>query len=147
MLAFFIKSKKQFLIKNDMIKLYNKKRCLMKKIKTILFATLIMLSPTLVLASEGVTVGDEEVQEMSSKYIELTDARLNLELTSEQKKEMTDIMVNYVYEFKEASDTEEAKELEESFTDDIRDALNEKQWGIVSTEIKKKEKENVEKIK
>lgn len=119
----------------------------MEKIRTILFATLILLSPTLVLASEGVTVGKEEVQEMSAKYIELTDAQLNLGLTDEQKREMTAIMVDYVYEFKEADNIEVARTLEEKFTNDIRDVLNEEQWGIVSIEIAKKEKENIEKIK
>lgn len=110
----------------------------MKKIRTILFATLILLSPTLVLASEGVTVGEEEVQEMSAKYIGLTDTQLNLGLTDEQKREMTTIMVDYVYEFKEADNTEVARTLEEKFTNDIRDVLNEEQWEIVSTEMENK---------
>lgn len=113
----------------------------MKKIRTILFATLILLSPTLILASEGVTIGEEEVQEMSAKYIELTDTQLNLDLTDEQKREMTTIMVDYVHEFKEADNTEVARSLEEKFTNDIRDVLNEEQWEIVSTEIENKEKE------
>lgn len=119
----------------------------MKKIKTILFSILILLSPTLVLASEGVTVGEKEIQEMSAKYIELTNSQLNLELIKEQKKEMTDVMVDYVYQFKNAENREIVKTLEDNFTNDIKDILNEKQWGIVSIEIAKKEKEDMEKSK
>lgn len=119
----------------------------MKKTKTILFSILILLSSTLVLASEGVTVGEKEIQEMSAKYIELTNSQLSLELTKEQKKEMTDVMVDYVYEFKNAENREVVKTIENDFTNDIKDILNEKQWGIVSIEIAKKEKENMEKSK
>jgi hypothetical protein len=79
---------------------------------------------------------------MSQKYIEVTNEQLKLDLNNDQKKEMTEVMVNYVYQFKNSKNTDETKEIELKFTNDIKEILNEKQWEIISIEIEKKENMN-----
>lgn len=115
----------------------------MKKITLLISAIALSMTSFTVIAESkerSITIGKDDIIEMSRNYISITNEKLDLDLSNKQTEELTNVMVDYIYQFKKATSVKEAKQLEEEFGEQVKIVLNDEQWKVVEQQREEQKK-------